>query len=449
MATVMNPILIQSALEKLGAQTRLTRLQSAFSMPEVFEPYSKQRPIRHLEKGPAVIFGGIGAGTGNPLFSTDTSAALRASENFRLCTQEEGRETVKLVRYVSDFGYPETLQPFEIPKTTTQPLHSPPDAPQQITQLGGGHSTWQPPDWAIEPRPGVYYLDVFKDGHLLDRINLNKRRHVFGRQLHSCDFVLDHQSVSRQHAAVVPHKNRSVYVIDLGSAHGTFVANERLTKDSPVELEVGQSLRFAASTRVYILKKDDAAALFPPPLPLPNLPPPPDPGDEEAVLAYNTFVNRYNQFDTSVVDERPLKRSKKARVAFRDQVGGDLVQVVGVSDGADVETEPGPVGVKEGSSLVGKYESLVQTTVIPLSLPRTKEGGASPKGGVTDKLQQVLNRVKAPAKGGIYDDLYGESSKVSSSWAYSPAKDDQSKSLGDATLRPESKDSESDDDLFG
>ncbi|KAD5803115.1 hypothetical protein R6Q59_024677 [Mikania micrantha] len=77
MATVMNSILIQSALEKLGVQTRM---QSAFSMPEVFEPYSRQRAIRHLEKGRVVIFGGIGAGTGNPLFSTDTAAAVRASE---------------------------------------------------------------------------------------------------------------------------------------------------------------------------------------------------------------------------------------------------------------------------------------------------------------------------------------------------------------------------------
>ncbi|KAK6140098.1 hypothetical protein DH2020_026096 [Rehmannia glutinosa] len=77
MATVMNSILLQSALEKLGVQTRV---QSAFSMPEVAEPYSRQRAIRHLEKGRVVIFGGIGAGTGNPLFSTDTAAALRASE---------------------------------------------------------------------------------------------------------------------------------------------------------------------------------------------------------------------------------------------------------------------------------------------------------------------------------------------------------------------------------
>ncbi|EPS71374.1 hypothetical protein M569_03385, partial [Genlisea aurea] len=77
MATVMNSILLQSALEKLGVQTRV---QSAFAMPEVAEPYSRQRAIRHLEKGRVVIFGGIGAGTGNPLFSTDTAAALRASE---------------------------------------------------------------------------------------------------------------------------------------------------------------------------------------------------------------------------------------------------------------------------------------------------------------------------------------------------------------------------------
>nr|GMD39544.1 Uridylate kinase [Ipomoea batatas]GMD44478.1 Uridylate kinase [Ipomoea batatas] len=77
MATLMNSMLLQSALEKLGVQTRL---QSAFSMPEVAEPYNRQRAIRHLEKGRVVIFGGIGAGTGISLFTTDTAAALRASE---------------------------------------------------------------------------------------------------------------------------------------------------------------------------------------------------------------------------------------------------------------------------------------------------------------------------------------------------------------------------------
>ena len=81
MATVMNSILLQSAFEKLGVQTRV---QSSFPTPEVAEPYSRQRAIRHLEKGRVVILGGIGAGTGNPLFTTDTTAALRASEGLAI-----------------------------------------------------------------------------------------------------------------------------------------------------------------------------------------------------------------------------------------------------------------------------------------------------------------------------------------------------------------------------
>ncbi|KAL0300913.1 UNVERIFIED_CONTAM: protein phosphatase 1 regulatory inhibitor subunit PPP1R8 [Sesamum radiatum] len=352
-------------------------------------------------------------------------------------------------------------------------------ATQQVTQVGGGQSTWQPPDWAIEPRPGVYYLEVVKEGEVLDQINLDKRRHIFGRQFHACDFVLDHQSVSRQHAAVVPHKNGSIYVIDLGSAHGTFVANERLTKDSPVELEVGQSLRFAASTRTYILRKNNAA-LFPPPRKPTeiDLPPPPDPSDEEAVLAYNTYINctlnglkRPNTLydSTGSLDmkstERAPKRIRRTKVAFKDQVGGELVEIVGFSDGADVETEPGPVGVKEGS-LVGKYESLVQITVIPKGKEQSSvKEAVVPQAGVTEKLKQVLDKVKSPAKsGGIYDDLYGESfaNKVGSSWAYtsvesggreaSPAK------TGGNTPGSEHEKSESnsgnneddnDDDLFG
>ncbi|XP_021865519.1 uridylate kinase PUMPKIN, chloroplastic isoform X2 [Spinacia oleracea] len=77
MATVMNSVLLQSALEKMGVQTRV---QTAFTLPEVGEPYNRQRAIRHLEKGRVVIFGGVGGGSGNPLFSTDTTAALRATD---------------------------------------------------------------------------------------------------------------------------------------------------------------------------------------------------------------------------------------------------------------------------------------------------------------------------------------------------------------------------------
>ncbi|KAI4349042.1 hypothetical protein L6164_009690 [Bauhinia variegata] len=77
MATVMNSLLLQSTLEKMGIQTRV---QTSIAIQESAEPYNRQRAIRHLEKGRVVIFAGIGFGTGNPLFSTDIAAALRASE---------------------------------------------------------------------------------------------------------------------------------------------------------------------------------------------------------------------------------------------------------------------------------------------------------------------------------------------------------------------------------
>lgn len=74
LATVMNALALQDALEKAGSDTRVL---SAIEMRQVAEPYIRRRAIRHLEKGRIVIFA---AGTGNPYFSTDTTAALRAAE---------------------------------------------------------------------------------------------------------------------------------------------------------------------------------------------------------------------------------------------------------------------------------------------------------------------------------------------------------------------------------
>jgi uridylate kinase len=74
LATIINSLALQSALERRGVETRV---QSAIPMQTVCEPYIRRRAIRHMEKGRAIIFA---AGTGNPFFTTDTAAALRASE---------------------------------------------------------------------------------------------------------------------------------------------------------------------------------------------------------------------------------------------------------------------------------------------------------------------------------------------------------------------------------
>ncbi len=74
LGTVMNALALQDSLERCG---QATRVQSAIEMPRIAEPYIRRRAVRHLEKGRVVIFA---AGTGNPFFTTDTAAALRAAE---------------------------------------------------------------------------------------------------------------------------------------------------------------------------------------------------------------------------------------------------------------------------------------------------------------------------------------------------------------------------------
>ena len=74
LATVINGLALQDALEGIGV---MTRVQTAIEMRQIAEPYIRRKAVRHLEKGRVVIFS---AGTGNPFFSTDTTAALRAAE---------------------------------------------------------------------------------------------------------------------------------------------------------------------------------------------------------------------------------------------------------------------------------------------------------------------------------------------------------------------------------
>lgn len=74
LATIINGVAMQASLEELGIQTRL---QTAIEMKQIAEPYIRRKAVRHLEKGRVVIFAG---GTGNPFFTTDTGAALRAAE---------------------------------------------------------------------------------------------------------------------------------------------------------------------------------------------------------------------------------------------------------------------------------------------------------------------------------------------------------------------------------
>ena len=113
LATLINSLALQDALEKKGIQTRV---QTAISMQDVAEPYIRRRAMRHLEKGRVVIFA---AGTGNPYFTTDTAAALRANEIHAdvllKATKVDGLHTADPVKhpdaqFISNITYMEVLE---------------------------------------------------------------------------------------------------------------------------------------------------------------------------------------------------------------------------------------------------------------------------------------------------------------------------------------------------
>ena len=102
------------------------------------------------------------------------------------------------------------------------------------------------------------------------QIALDRTRHVLGRHT-GCDTVIEHPSTSRAHAAISHNAEGASFVIDLGSAHGTFLNDARLERGAPARLRVGDELRFAASTRIYVFaqrpppagQRDAAAAKRP------------------------------------------------------------------------------------------------------------------------------------------------------------------------------------------
>jgi len=104
LATVINALALQDALERLGV---VTRVQTAFEMRTVAEPYIRRRALRHMEKGRIVIFAG---GTGNPFFTTDTAAALRALEMEAELLVKAPRLTASTTRIQKNTAMPGALR---------------------------------------------------------------------------------------------------------------------------------------------------------------------------------------------------------------------------------------------------------------------------------------------------------------------------------------------------
>jgi nuclear inhibitor of protein phosphatase 1 len=125
-------------------------------------------------------------------------------------------------------------------------------------------NTYQPPVYAGKPPTGLH-LDVLKGDKLVQKLMIDaKKCFFFGRNPQLCDFVVDHQSCSRVHAALWWHKHlERAFLIDLGSTHGTFIGSMRLENDKPTPLPIDSTFHFGASTRRYILRERPQTAQKP------------------------------------------------------------------------------------------------------------------------------------------------------------------------------------------
>eukprot|EP00898_Chlorokybus_atmophyticus_P000979 jgi/Chlat1/1882/Chrsp145S02202 len=126
---------------------------------------------------------------------------------------------------------------------------------------GGEADKYTPPHWACPPRSsGSVFLDALKSGTLVDSHAIDNNAHVvLGRSPQIADIVLDHASIRhvRQHAALVHKRDGGVALIDLNSAHGTFVDGTRIEPDTAVDLNTKCTITFGASTREYRLRREE------------------------------------------------------------------------------------------------------------------------------------------------------------------------------------------------
>ncbi|TKY65011.1 Kanadaptin protein [Spatholobus suberectus] len=147
---------------------------------------------------------------------------------------------------------PETEPSMSPPRDSAEPQPPPPrDSNNPPSQ--GVEVPYKIPPWSAAPCH-QFYLEVLKDGSIVDKFDVcEKGAYMFGR-LDLCDFVLEHLTISRFHAVIQFKRSGDAYLYDLGSTHGTFLNKNQVEKNTYVDLHVGDVIRFGRSTRLFIFQ---------------------------------------------------------------------------------------------------------------------------------------------------------------------------------------------------
>nr|CAB3265101.1 nuclear inhibitor of protein phosphatase 1-like [Phallusia mammillata] len=238
------------------------------------------------------------------------------------------------------------------------------------------------PSWAGMAPPGTH-LDVMKGDKLIEKLIIDEKKcYFFGRNSESCDFVMDHASCSRVHSALMFHKHlKRMFIVDLGSMHGSFIRNLRLEPKKPTPIPYDTNFHFGASTRSFILKerppitaqREDAKTDEDMTFDLPQ--------EEEELENLTEFNTAHNKRVTALQleDMTPkFKRRKRKSVAF---AGEEEV-----------------INPEDIDSSVGRFRNMISVQMIPNKRPRESTGLVSASTDVKKHIQEFYNQ-------GLYEDL--------------------------------------------
>ncbi|KAK7273260.1 hypothetical protein RIF29_14309 [Crotalaria pallida] len=145
------------------------------------------------------------------------------------------------------------LPPPDSTTTHTAESQSSPSSSQTPKPSSGIAVPYKIPPWSGPPGHD-FYLEVLKDGSIIDKLNLHEKgAYMFGR-LDLCDFMLEHPTISRFHAVIQFKRSGNAYLYDLGSTHGTFLNKNQVEKNTYADLHVGDVIRFGRSSRLFIFQ---------------------------------------------------------------------------------------------------------------------------------------------------------------------------------------------------
>ncbi|KAI1284998.1 Nuclear inhibitor of protein phosphatase 1 [Halotydeus destructor] len=202
------------------------------------------------------------------------------------------------------------------------------------------------PKWAGKPSPGLH-LDVLKESKLIQKLMIDEKKcYLFGRNVSVCDVCIEHSSCSRVHAALVWHKNlERAFLVDLGSAHGTYIGSVQIESNSPTQLPIDSTFHFGASTRFYTLREKPLASgpqatgdlgdLL-------NLPE--DETALDSLTEYNTANNKRITMLGIPEESQNTRKRKSKNISFKEEE--DIINP------EDIDPS------------VGRFRNLVQTTVV-------------------------------------------------------------------------------------